>query len=519
MTPEALVADCTDRLQPLEQASSIAWWNANTDANDATARARVAADMAYSDALADTDAFAEIRAARTDTNLDPTLARELAVLEMMYAPEQTEAELRRRIVELQTDIESRFARHRGTIDGEEVDDNAILKILRSSNDTARRRAAWEASKTVGAEVAPDLITLVELRNEAARSLGYRDHFALSLANSEYDEARLFATLEEVDAITAAPFRALKHELDEKLAERFACSVDAIGPWHYDDPFFQSPPQIIGVDLDPVLGGADLIALTERTYDGIGLETRALLSRSDLVPRDGKNQHAFCLDVDRSGDVRVLCNNVPNEFWADTMLHEFGHAVHFDGIARDLPWLLRTTANNLTEGVAMRCGRLVRDPEWLTTIAGAPTATISELAPQLEAARRAALLVFARWVLVMTNFERGLYADAHGAHDDRWWDLVERYQLVRRPDGRHEADWAAKIHIAAAPVYYQHYLYGELIASTLAATAGSLVDAPDAGRFLRERVFAPGMSMRWDQLIERASGRPFGTAALAAELAS
>jgi peptidyl-dipeptidase A len=519
MTPEALVADCTSRLEPLEQTSALAWWTANIDASDDTARARVAADMAHSDALADVDAFAAIRDARTDRNLDPTTARELAVLEQLHAPEQTEAALRRRIVELQSDIESRFARHRGSIDGEDVDDNAIMEILRTSDDTARRRAAWEASKTVGAEVASDLIALVELRNEAARSLGYRDHFALSLATSEYDETRLFATLEEVDSITSAPFRALKRELDEKLAERFACSVEAIGPWHYDDPFLQSPPQVIGVDLDPVLRDADLSALTERTYDGMGLETRALLSRSDLLPRDRKNQHAFCIDIDRAGDVRVLSNNVPGEYWADTMLHEFGHAVHFDGIARDLPWLLRTTANNVTEGVAMRCARLVRDPNWLATIAGVPAATVSDLAPRLQAARRGALLVFARWVLVMTNFERGLYADPQGSHDDRWWDLVERYQLVRRPSGRHAPDWAAKIHIAAAPVYYQNYLYGELIASTLVAAAGSLVDKPEAGRFLRERVFAPGMSMRWDHLIEHASGKPFGTAALASELAS
>jgi peptidyl-dipeptidase A len=175
--------------------------------------------------------------------------------------------------------------------------------------------------------------------------------------------------------------------------------------------------------------------------------------------------------------------------------------------------------NVTEGVAMRCGRLVRDPNWLAQIAGVPAATVSEMASELEGARRAALLVFARWVLVMTNFERGLYADPRGTHDDRWWDLVEHYQLVRRPPGRHAPDWAAKIHLAAAPVYYQNYLYGELIASTLVAAAGSLVDAPDAGRFLVERVFAPGVSMRWDHLIEQASGRPFGTAALAAELAS
>jgi peptidyl-dipeptidase A len=519
MTPEALIADCTDRLQPLEQKSSLAWWTSNIDASDENSSARVAADLAYSDALADPDAFAAIRGALAANDNDPLVARQLVVLEQAYAPQQVAADLRRKIVELQTDIEARFARHRGSIGGEEVDDNAILEILRTSNDTADRRAAWEASKTVGADVAADVVALAELRNEAARTLGYRDHFALSLATTDYDEARLFATLDEVDAITGAPFRALKQRLDEQLSQRFGVAVDQIGPWHYDDPFMQSPPQMIGVDLDPVLNGADLNALTERTFAGIGLDVRDMLSRSDLLPRDGKCQHAFCIDIDRAGDVRVLSNNAPGEYWADTMLHEFGHAVHFDGISRDLPWLLRTLASNVTEGVAMRCGRLVRDPNWLATIAGVPNATVAELAPQLEAARKAALLVFARWVLVMTTFERGFYADPRGPHDDRWWELVERFQLVRRPSGRHAPDWAAKIHIAVAPVYYQNYLYGELIASTLAAAAGSLVDQPDAGRFLRDRVFQPGISLRWDDLIQHASGKPFGTAALAAELAS
>src|SRR5205823_6568184 len=89
--------------------------------------------------------------------------------------------------------------------------------------------------------------------------------------------------------------------------------------------------------------------------------------------------------------------------------------------------------------------------------------------------------------VMTHFERGLYAQPDGDHDDRWWDLVERFQLVQRPDGRHAPDWAAKIHIAAAPVYYHNYLFGEMIASQLAASLGGLVENDRAGRaFLGSR---------------------------------
>ena len=68
--------------------------------------------------------------------------------------------------------------------------------------------------------------------------------------------------------------------------------------------------------------------------------RRAVRGSDLLPRPGKNQHAFCTHIDRRGDVRVLCNNVPNERWTGTMLHEFGHAIYDLEIDRRLPWVVR-----------------------------------------------------------------------------------------------------------------------------------------------------------------------------------
>ncbi len=516
---EELVAACDERLRPLETAVNRAWWDAQTNANPETERRRAQAELALSDALADSAAYAAVLDAGNRPGHAPLVARTLTLLEQAFTPHQIDPALRRQIIDVQTSIESRFARHRATIDGEEVDDNAIIAILRTSDDTAERRAAWEASKTVGAEVAADVRTLARLRNEAAHHLGYRDHFAMALATTDYDEQRLFQTLDEVDAITAEPFRAMKRELDTRLAARFGVDPGEIGPWHYDDPFFQDVPAAIGVDLDPFLEPLDANELTARTFGGMGLGVDDVLARSDLMPRAGKVQHAFCIDVDRTGDVRVLANVVPGERWTETMLHEFGHAVYFTGVDRELPWLLRTMHLCLTEGVAMRCGRMVQQPDWLRLISGIPGDTLDVLAPRLAAARRVALLVFARWVLVMTHFERGLYANPDGPHDTRWWDLVERYQLVPRPPGRAAPDWAAKIHIAAAPVYYHNYLYGELIASQLTRTFGSLVGQPEAGAALASRFFAPGASLRWDQLVERATGAPLSAAVLAREIAS
>ena len=67
---------------------------------------------------------------------------------------------------------------------------------------------------------------------------------------------------------------------------------------------------------------------------------------------------------------------------------------------------------------------------------------------------------------MTGFERVLYGDPEADLDAAWWELVSRHQLLTPPDGRAAPDWAAKIHIAVAPVYYHTYLYGAIVAAQL-----------------------------------------------------
>jgi peptidyl-dipeptidase A len=523
----ALVDDITARLRPLEIELAEAWWESNTRSSADAEQRRIAAELARQALFADAALFARIREARAaagelDAHDDPLLLRKLDVLHDAFVPHQVSEARRRAIVELETSVEATFNTFRGTIDGRRVDNNAIDEILRASDDSDVRRAAWEASKQIGREVAEPLRELARLRNQAARELGFRDHFALALATAELDEERLFATLDDVDRATAAPFAAWKHDLDTALAARFSIAVDELQPWHLDDPFFQETPSAGAIALDHLFVDADLEALTVRTYDGLGLDVRAVLERSDLYAREGKSQHAFCIDIDHEGDVRVLCNVEPSERWMDTMLHEFGHAIYDRETDPELPWLLRGPAHSLTtEGIAMLMGRLPRDPTWLIDVARVDAGEVGPLTERLREARRAALLVFARWVLVMTTFERRLYADPDGDLDDLWWDLVEHFQLVRRPAGRAAPDWAAKIHLAAAPVYYQNYLYGELFASQLSATldarAGGIVDREEAGALLVRDVFAPGASLRWDELVMRATGEPLSASYLAREL--
>ncbi|HET7743698.1 MAG TPA: hypothetical protein VFK76_03065, partial [Gaiellaceae bacterium] len=143
-----VAAEIESRLAPLTAARNVAWWDANVEATEENERRRTERELAYSNALADPEAFAAVESARREATASPE-RRRLDLLHDLMLRHQVPASLRERIVELEASVGSRFVRHRGVVRGEEVDDNEIKRILRESDDPRERREAWEASKTVG----------------------------------------------------------------------------------------------------------------------------------------------------------------------------------------------------------------------------------------------------------------------------------------------------------------------------------------------------------------------------------
>lgn len=501
-------------LAPLLRESHLASWDAATgegeDAEERSARARAAVKRLYADPH---DAGRVKGWLRAGAVRDPLLHRQLVLLDREYTASQLPDETIEDLVRRGASLEQAFYTFRASLGGERVGNNLLLDVLRDERDGARRRAAWEASKQVAAEVAGPLRELVRRRNDAARSLGFADYYRMELELQELGEARLFGILDELRRLSDAPCRALRAEIDAVLAERHGVAPEELRPWHWEDFFGQEAPSVTRVDLDTLFQAHDPVEVVEPFFRGIGLPVDDVLARSDLYERDGKDQHAFCIDVDREGDVRILCNLRRNEKWTSTLLHELGHAAYDKFIPRSLPYLLRSPAHTLsTEAIAMFMGRLTRDPEWLRQVLGAEVGP--EAAADVRRQLRMAMLVSARWMLVMAYFERELYRDPDREDlDSLWWDLVEEIQYVRRPEGRVAPDWASKIHFSTAPVYYHNYLLGELMASQLSAYLkrevlagrGGMKDAAEVGEFLRERIFAPGMSLDWNELLVRATG--------------
>src|SRR5205085_6291880 len=137
--------------------------------------------------------------------------------------------------------------------------------LRTSTDSARVRAAWEARKQIGPVVADDLREIARLRNEAARAVGFADFWHAQLLLDELDPEQLVERLDQVEASTRQPFEAMKADLDRHLAQRFGIDSSGLRPWHYGDPFFQETPEVFAPPADPLFTEQNVVELAAQTY--------------------------------------------------------------------------------------------------------------------------------------------------------------------------------------------------------------------------------------------------------------
>lgn len=449
---------------------------------------------------------------------DELLKRQLDVLFRAYSKYQIDEKKLEDIVKLGTEIENRYSTFRAEVNGKKLTDNQIEETLKKSTDSKKLEEAWTASKRIGKVVASDILKLVKMRNETARELGYSNYHEMSLKLAEQDPKDIDAIFDDLYERTKDVFAQVKNEMDEFLAKRYRVSKNQLMPWHYQNRFFQEAPKIYKIDLDSYYKNKDIVELTQKYFAGVGLQIDDMIAKSDLFEKEGKYQHAYCTDIDRLGDVRVVCNVKPNYNWMGTMLHEYGHAVYSKNIDRSLPWTLREEAHTFTtEAIAMLLGRFASNPQWLVDVVGISQSEKEKIADASFNSLRLEQLVFSRWAQVVYRFEKSMYENPDQDLNIFWWDLVEKYQMLKRPENRNEPDWASKIHIALYPAYYHNYMLGELLASQLSFYINkNLLNSNDpmnqsfngkteVGIYLKDKIFDEGNKLYWNDMIEKATG--------------
>ncbi len=515
---KAFITRFDSTVQPLMKESNLAYWNASLSGKSEDWKKSEDLSIELTKVFANKEDFAVLKKIKeSNTIADELQKRQLEVLYNSYLSNQVDTSLLNEVIKMQTAIEQKYSNFRAEVNGKKLSDNDVEEVLKTSTNSEELQKAWEGHKAIGTVVSEDIRNLVKKRNEIAKELGFNNYHEMSLKLSEQDPNEISKLFDELDVLTKDAFAGLKGEIDEYLAKRVNVAKENLMPWHYQNRFFQEAPEIYSVELDKYYKGKNIENLTTDYFTSIGLDITDMIKNSDLYEKPGKNQHAYCIDVDNKGDVRVLCNIKPNYSWMGTMLHEFGHANYDKYIDQQLPFVLRNPAHTFTtEAIAMFFGRMASNPQFLLDMKLADETESKKVADESFKVLRLEQLTFSRWAQVMYRFEKGLYDNPDQDLNKLWWDLVEKYQMLKRPEGRNQPDWASKIHIATSPCYYHNYLLGELLASQLNHYVASTVlkstdfkqsyyGKTEVGKYLTDNVFMPGARWNWNEMIEKATG--------------
>ena len=515
-----ILSSTESSIHPLYIQSSNAYWN-GTISGDSDEFAKYSeANIAMSRIYSNTEVFEKLKAIKERGNItDPLLKRQLDVVYNSFLSNQADSSLLEQIISKSTSLEQKYAEFRANFRGKPISDNQVESILQNSTENNELEEVWKAHKEIGTFVANDVLEIIKLRNKLAYSLGYDNFHTMSLELSGHNPEEISALFDELDSLTKDEFERLKREMDIAFSKRYGISENELMPWHFQGRYFQESPKLYPVDLDKFYKGKNLEKLTEEFYSGIGLNVSSIMKSSDLYEKPLKNQHAYCIDINANGDVRVLANISDNESWMGTMLHEFGHAVYALGHDDSSnPFFLRNAAHTFTtEAIAMIFGRLSRNPEWMRLSLGLTDIEKSEIEEDCYKSLKLQQLVFSRWVQVVYRFEKEMYSNPEQDLNALWWNLAEKYQMLKKPHNRDMPDWATKIHIALYPCYYHNYQLGELLASQIhyyivdnITKSGDYknecyIGNPAIGKWMSDNIFKIGMKLEWNEMIEKATG--------------
>jgi peptidyl-dipeptidase A len=488
-------------------------------------------------------------AARFDgVALSPALRRRLVLLKLsLSAPPPVDSTLAAELIGLQVGMEADYGRGtycrpaRSGAGQDCLQISAIDSIMANSRDPSELLDVWRGWHRVGAPMAPRYARFVELANQGARTLGFPDAGAMWRSGYDMPADSFAAEMDRLWLQMRPLYLALHTYVRRKLSERYGSAVVPPGgpiPAHLlGNTWAQSwgnvfplvaPAQATPLyDLSAILrerrvDAREMVRIGERFFMSLGFDSlpptfweRSLFTR----PRDRDVVcHASAWDLDSRDDLRIkMCINPTAEDFV-TIHHELGHNF-YQRAYKDQPFLYQNGANDgfheaigdaialsITPAYLRQIGYLDREP-------GAAADTLLLLQTALDK------VAFLPWGLLVDRWRWMVFSGQvkPADYNRAWWDLRERYQMVRAPDQRpaDAFDPGAKYHVPANVPYARYFLARVLqfqFYRSMCRAAGhtgplhrcSFYGSREAGRRL-DALLRLGASRPWPDALEQLTG--------------
>jgi peptidyl-dipeptidase A len=476
--------------------------------------------------------------------LPPTLARKFTLLKLaLTAPAPHDPALRKEMTQIASSLDGDYGKGKYCRKPDDcLDITAIEKIMEESHDPNELKDVWLGWHKVGAPMRQRYSRFIELSNQGAREMGFKDVGAMCRAGYDMTPEQFNDELERLWQQVRPLYLSLHTYVRAQLAKHYGANVvppngpipaDLLGnPWaqQWDGifPLLGLPENSRGFDLTDLLKAKNLDAKGmvrdgEGFYKSLGFAPLpdAFWERSLFTkPRDRDVVcHASAWDLDNQDDLRIkMCIQVRDVDFV-TIHHELGHNF-YQRAYKAQPFFFESGANDGFHEAIGDTIALAVTPEYLQQIgllSQVPSADSDIPLLLKKALEKVAFLPFGlvidqwRWRVFSGDITPANYNQA-------WWDMRLKYQGVAPPASRSEADFdpGAKYHVAGNVPYMRYFLADILqfqFYRAMCKEAGftgplnrcTFYNSKAAGEKLN-KMLAMGQSRPWPDALEALTGQ-------------
>ena len=417
--------------------------------------------------------------------LPADLARKFALLRLsLTAPAPKDPALRREMTQISTSMDADYGRGKYCRKPDEcLDITAIERIMASSRDPAELADLWAGWHKIGAPMRERYSRFVDLSNQGAREIGFKDVGTMWRSGYDMTPEEFGADLERLWQQVRPLYLSLHTFVRAKLSQHYGANlVPANGPipadllgnpwaqeWENIYPLLGLPENGQNYEVTSLLQAKKLdakgmVKYGEGFFTSMGFAPlpKSFWERSLFTKPADRDVvcHASAWDIDGKDDLRIkTCLQVRGEDFV-TVHHELGHNL-YQRAYKNQPYLFANGANDGFHEAIGDAIALAITPEYLHQVGLLDKVPAGENdIPQLlkQALKRVAFLPFGlmidqwRWKVFSGEIKPAEYNQA-------WWELRLKYQGVRPPENRSEADFdpAAKYHVAGNVPYIRYFL--------------------------------------------------------------
>ncbi|MCM1265572.1 MAG: M2 family metallopeptidase [Candidatus Gastranaerophilales bacterium] len=499
-------------LEPKSLEANIDCWNFYIDSTEENMKKYEKSQDAVYELYKNEELYKNLKELEKTELEDKHLNKQLKDLTRDFDEELNAGEQKKALRDKENEIAAKFNSYVPKIDGKETSKAEISKLLQNEKDVSLREKAYNAKVEGGDIIANDMVELVKMRNNFAKTKGYNNFFEYTLKETyDVDADYLQNLLDEVYENAKDTNTKLQSETKEELAKEYGIDKKDLKAYHYGLLLDNNPAKEVNKSLKTK---EQVVDIAKQAYKNMGYDIDSMPIVLDLFPRKNKNTHGFCFDIQAGKDARILANLTNDTNSIDTACHEMGHCVYHIGIDTKIPYLDQNAYPAVTEAVAMMMGDLQQKENILKGIV--PNETLDKF----KAEHKKSEAKFINRSMLIINFEKSMYENPEQDLGQLWHNLKCKYTGANK-DEEVNNEWATIPHYLSHPAYYQNYFRADLMKAQmynhLTKELGMLTENKNTAEYLNNNLFKYGMSISEDELIQQFTGEPLSSNALCENL--